>query len=198
MSPQNIREALITRAIEVIAAEGLDKTTTKAIVSGTGINEAYIYRQFTNKEELLAKAFDKLDTELFDKCMQHIEVMYMTELDFEFRCRAFFFALWKFLLGNRDKCVAYVRYHYSPYFVRYSLPAHKERYLPLIAKFREAFIEEADVWMVLSHILNVILDFAIKVHNEEMPNSNEYAEHVYRVIYASIEQYFIKTEEQES
>lgn len=37
-----MREKLIARTISVIATEGLDKTTTKAITTGTGINEAYI------------------------------------------------------------------------------------------------------------------------------------------------------------
>ena len=48
--------------------------------------------------------------------------------------------------------------------------------------------------MILNHILNVMLDFAIKVHNNQMPHEDNYAEHVFRVIYRSIEQYFRKEE----
>ena len=78
MSPQDMREKLIARTITVIATEGLDKTTTKAITTGTGINEAYIYRHFSDKKDLLSKAFDKLDEELVAKVMQHLPVLALT------------------------------------------------------------------------------------------------------------------------
>ena len=116
-----MRDTLIARTVTVIAEQGLDKTTTKAIVTGTGINEAYIYRCFSDKEDLLSKTFDMLDNELLTQSMQHLPVMYMQEMDFETRSRLYFASVWKFLLGNREKCLAYIRYYYSPYFKKFSL-----------------------------------------------------------------------------
>ncbi len=182
--------ALISRTAEVIANEGLDKTTTKAITAGTGINEAYIYRNFFDKEDLLSKTFDALDNELLEKVLEHFPVMYMLELDFEARCRIFFAAVWKFLISNKSKCLAFVRYYYSPYFARNSSVKHRQRFEVLVEKFKEAFIEEADVWMILNHILNVMLAFAVMAHNEQMSKDGTYSEHVFRVIYASVKQYF--------
>lgn len=193
-----MREKLIARTITVIANEGLDKTTTKAITTGTGINEAYIYRHFSDKKDLLSKAFDKLDEELVAKVMQHLPVMYMQELEYELRCRVFFEAVWKFLLGNKEKCLAFVQYYYSLYFTKYSAESHKRRYIPIVEKFKDAFKDEADVWMILNHILNVMLDFAVKVHNDQMPKDDDYAEHVFLVIYRSVEQYFRKSKESDS
>ncbi|MBR3838962.1 MAG: TetR/AcrR family transcriptional regulator [Clostridia bacterium] len=194
MKNQNVRNRLIENTIRIIAENGFDKTTTKAIVSGTDINEAYIYRDFSDKEDLFVKVFDQLDEELIAKLMQHLPVMYMSELEFEVRCRVFFTAVWKFLLGNKEKCLAFVQYYYSPYFNKYSADRHKQRYRPLVEKFSEAFIDEADVWMILNHILNVMLDFAVKVHNDHMSKEDSYSEHVFRVIYRSVEQYFKKEE----
>jgi AcrR family transcriptional regulator len=185
-----MRQTLVARTIQVIANEGLDKTTTKAITAGTGINEAYIYRYFSDKEDLLAKAFDELDEELVVKAMQNVSIMCMETMDYEVRCRFYFGAMWKFLLGNREKCLAFVRYYYSPYFSKCSSENHKRRYTPLIEKFSNAFKADADVWMILNHILNVMLDFAVKVHNDQMSNDDDHAEHVFRVVYRSIEQYF--------
>jgi AcrR family transcriptional regulator len=196
LSPQNLRETLISRTITVIANEGLDKTTTKAITKDTGINEAYIYRQFSDKSDMLAKTFEVLDEELVAKTMEHLPVMYMRELDYELRCRIFFSQIWKFLLGNRDKCLAFVRYYYSPYFSKYSATSHKNRYIPVVERFKEAFKQEADVWMILNHILNVMLDFAVKVHNNQMSDKDNYAEHVFRVVYASVKQYFKERDEE--
>lgn len=195
MNPQEMRSKLIERTIMVMATEGLDKTTTKAIVTGTGINEAYIYRNFSDKEDLLSKTFDSLDEELVTKAMQHIPVMYMQEFDYETRCRLYYSAMWKFLLGNREKCLAFIRYYYSPHFQKYSALIHKQRYKPLVDKFSDAFRDEADVWMILNHILNVMLDFAVKVHNNEMSKEDNYVEHVFRVIYASVKQYLRNKEE---
>ena len=190
MKQNEIRQRLIDGTIHVIAGEGLDKASTKQIGIATATNEAYIYRCFTDKENMFAKAFDALDEELLAKTMQHIEMMYVSEIEFEQRCRGYFSALWEFLLGNRDKCLAYVQYFYSPYFVKYSANDHKRRFAPLVKVFRPAFKEEADVWMILNYILNVMLDFAVKVHNDQMPKNNDYTEHVFRMIYASVKQYF--------
>lgn len=198
MSPQDMREKLIARTITVIATEGLDKTTTKAITTGTGINEAYIYRHFSDKKDLLSKTFDKLDDELVAKVMQHLPVMYMQELEYELRCRVFFEAVWKFMLANKEHCLAFIQYYYSPYFTKYSVEAHKKRYVSVVEKFKDAFKDEADVWMILNHILNVMLDFAVKVHNGQMPSEDNYSEHVFLVIYRSVEQYFRKTKERDS
>lgn len=190
MKREEIRQKLIDGTIRVIAKEGLDKASTKQIGIATSINEAYIYRCFAGKEDMFARVFDALDEELFFKTMQHVEVMYLSKLAFELRCRRYFFAVWEFLLSSRDKCLAYMQYFYSPYFTRYSAEDHEKRFMPLVTKFRGAFKDEADIWMILNHILNVMLDFAVKVHNDQMPGTDIYAEHVFRVVYASVKQYF--------
>lgn len=197
MKHYNVRNRLIDRTIKVIAESGLDKTTTKAIVNGTNINEAYIYRFFKNKEDLLSHVFDELDDELVAKAMQHVEVIYMQELEYELRCRIFFEAVWKFILGNKEKCLAFVRYYYSPYLEKHSVFKHKNRYVPLVKKFSEAFVEEANVWMLLNHILNVMLDFAVKVFSGAVDNNDDTAEHVFRLVYYSIRPY-LKRNNQEN
>lgn len=195
MKHEEIRRKLIDGTIHVIARDGLDKASAKQIETETGLNVVYIYRCFDDKEDMFAKAFDDLDEELFSKTMQYIDVMYIRGIEFEIRCRFYFMLLWDFLLGNRDRCLTYMRYYYSPYFTRYSAETHKKRFIPLVEKFREAYKDEADVWMILNHILNVMLDFAVKVHNGQMPENDNYAEHVFRVIYASIKQYFREAQE---
>lgn len=195
MKHHNVRNRLIENTIKVIATEGLDKTTTKSIVLGTDLNEAYIYRFFSSKEELLKATFAFLDEELLQKSMQHIEVMYNQSLEYEMRCRFFFSSMWNFFLNNREKCLSYIRYYYSPYYNRYSADEHKERFLPLVAKFSDAFKTESNVWMILNHILNVMLDFAVKVFDGAVSNSEDTAEHVFRLVYFSIMQYFKTSKE---
>ena len=190
MKQDEFRRKLIDGTIFVIAQYGLDKASTKQIGTVTSVNEAYIYRCFKNKEHMFAKAFSNLDEELVSKVMEHVSVMYDTSMEFEKRCRVFFFEVWEFILNNRDRCLAYMQYFYSPYFAMYSAEEHEKRCKPIVEKFCDAFKDEADVWMILNHILNVMLDFAVKVHNNLMPNTEIYAEHVFRVVYRSVEQYF--------
>ncbi|MBE6680417.1 MAG: TetR/AcrR family transcriptional regulator [Ruminococcaceae bacterium] len=198
MKQDEIRRKLISGTIHVIARDGLDKATTKQIGIETSINEAYIYRCFEDKEDLFAKTFDTLDDELVAKALTHVPVMYIHQMEYEMRCWAFFVSIWKFILGNRDKCLAFIRYYYSPYFVKYSAKTHKTRFIPLVEKFKDAFLEEANVWMILNHILNTMLDFAVKVYDGDVSDTPDTAEHVFRVIYHSVKQYFKKHEERDS
>lgn len=194
MSRNEMRQTLIDSTICVIAESGFDKATTKLIATKAQLNEAYIYRCFLDKEDLFTKVFDHLDDELATKITQFMSVMYAENLDFEIRCRLYFSAIWSFLLGDKEKCLAFVRYYYSPYFEKFSIENHKKRYEAIVEKFKGTFKDEADVWMILNHILNVMLDFAVKVHNGQMSGEDNYSEHVFRVIFRSIEQYFSKTE----
>lgn len=197
MRQDEFRQQLIDGTVQVIAREGLDKASAKQIELQTGINVVYIYRCFKDKEDMFSKVFDALDDEFLGNTIRNFEIMYISELPFVQRCRVYFTAVWEFLLSNRDKCLTYVRYFYSPYFTKYSAAGHKKRFDPLVEKFRNAFKDEADVWMILNHILNVILDFAVKVHNNQMQDSKDYVEHVFCVIYASIKQYFKGNEERD-
>ncbi|MBR5314622.1 MAG: TetR/AcrR family transcriptional regulator [Clostridia bacterium] len=187
-----LRCILIDGTIRVISREGLDGASTKQIGLATSINEAYIYRCFKNKEDMLAKTFASLDDELIEKAMQSVSVMYEDGIEYETRCWIFFSTVWRFLLGNRDKCLAYIRYYYSPYFQRYSAEEHKEKYIPLVDKFRDAFHEQANTWMIFNHILTTMLDFSVKVFDGAVPDNDDTAEHVFRLIYCSIRQYFKK------
>ena len=195
MKYQNVQSTLIDRTVAVIAGEGLDKTTTKAIVAGTGINEVYIYRHFANKEDLLAKTFDALDEELVAQAMQHMAVMNTPDTPYELRCRLFFTAIWRFLLGNREKCRAFIQYYYSPYFIKNSAEGHKARYQPLMGEFQKVFRPEANVWMLLNHLMTTMLDFALKVLDGAVPDDEDTAEHVFRLVYHSAKLYFRKTKE---
>ena len=194
MKQDEFRQRLIDGTIRVIAREGLDKASAKQIELETGINVVYIYRCFEDKEDMFAKVFESIDEELVAETLRNVSVMYAREMEYVQRCRVFFWAVWDFFMKSRDKCLAFVRYFYSPYFIKYSAEDHKKRYAPLVTRFKDAFKDEADVWMILNHILNVMLDFAVKVHNGQMPEDDDYTEHVFRVIYASVKQYFRENE----
>ena len=53
MEVQEMRQVFIDSAVRVVARDGLEKTTTKAIASEAKLNEAYIYKCFSGKDDLL-------------------------------------------------------------------------------------------------------------------------------------------------
>jgi AcrR family transcriptional regulator len=192
MKQEDIRHKLIDGTIRVIARDGLDKATTKRISVETSTNEAYIYRCFSDKEDMFSETFAVLDNELVAVTLAHVSVMTLQNMTYEARSRIYFSAVWHFLLGNRDKCLAFIRYYYSSYFEKYSAIDHQKRYLPLVERCSVAFREEANVWMILNHVLTTMLDFAVKVYGSSVPDNEDTEEHVFRLVYASARQYFKK------
>ena len=190
MKPDEMREKLICGTARVIATEGLDKATTKQIGLTTSINEAYIYRLFKDKEDLFAKTFAYLDDELVSLCTKYLPIMSREDLAFRERGRLYFAEVWRFMLGNSEKCRAFIRYYYSPYFAKYSAAEHRERFDDFLERFKVCFKEEANVWMILNHILDTMLSFAVKVFDGALADSPDTEEHVFRLVYASSQQYF--------
>lgn len=184
------RQRLIDGTIHIIAQDGLDKATTKLIGVETGINEVYIYRCFKDKEDMFAKTFEFLDEELFAKIMHHIPVMYIADMEYEARCWSFFSAIWRFFLDTPEKSITYIRYYHSPYFDHVSLKEHQERFEPLVTKCYDAFRVEVNVDMLLNHILITMMGFSMQVFNGVVPDNNDTAEYVFRLLYASARQFF--------
>lgn len=187
--PNEIRQALIDGTVRVVARNGLDKATTKALSTEAGVNEVNIYRMFDGKEDLLVKTFAAVDNELVTEVLSHLPIMDMPALPIEYRCRALFFFVWRYLTGNSEKCRFFVRYYYSPYFEKFSAEEHKKNYSLVLEKFTPAFKEGVDVWVMLVHILDVMLSSAIKVHQQEMPDTEETAERVFNLLYSALEQH---------
>ncbi len=189
MAQQPMRMALLHSTITVVARDGLENTTTKAIATNASVNEAYIYRIFESKENLLREVFAYLDSELVARLLVHLPVMYMAGWDYETRCRALFSAVWGFLTSNRDECLCYLRYFYSPYFRKLSSEEHRARYERVIELVEPAFRPRADVWMLLNHMLNIMLDFVVKIFNGELKDSDKTAKHVFTLVFASVKPY---------
>ena len=190
MKQDEIREKLIAGTIRVVARDGLDKASAKQIEAETGLNVAYIYRCFKDKDDMFAKTFSMLSIELRDALAVVLPVMANRDILREERCWQLFAPVWKFVLGNEEKCLYYRRYHYSAYFHKYSVKEHMEIFKDVIAVMGEYFQPGTDAGMILGHILNVTLDFAVKVFSGEIKNNDETAKHVFNLVFHSLTPYF--------
>ena len=56
-----MQRSIMEATIHIVAQYGLDKTTTRLIAAEAGLNEAYLYRCFKNKEDILSESFRAVD-----------------------------------------------------------------------------------------------------------------------------------------
>ena len=184
-----IKEILIENAISLIAEGGFEKATTKNLayhnqdVKDVKMNEVYIYRLFGSKEELYQTAFITLDKEFIDAASQALITSWGIEGNGIKKMYDFFLKVWHFVLNNEASCRCYVRCYYSVYFKGEALKKHEKNFNIIVDAFKPMFIEEADVTAIMQSIFTTLLDFAIRVYNGMLENTEENVQHVFNVVY---------------
>ena len=195
-----IRQLLIGNAIRLVSEGGFEKATTKELAHCNGtlpdlkMNEAYIYRIFGSKEELFRSAFISLDDELIYSFSIATEMIGGFETCSKEKLLKFFEMTWKFIMHNEEKCRYYVRFYYSVYFKGTALLSHRTHMAGIISELSCLFKEEADVHSILHSVFTTILDFAIRVYNGELEDSDINRPHIFNVLYCMMSTYF-KTED---
>ena len=197
----DVKELLIANAIHLIAIGGFEKATTKELthcggsLPGFKMNEVYIYRVFGSKEALYDAAFSRLDHELFYTFQSQARAVGGFMEDTRNRFGEFFQAAWGFILGNEEKCRCYVRYYYSVYFRDESLAKHKKLFNEMIVAVAPVFKQDCDVEAVLHSVFTAMFDFAIRVYNHDLANSEENRRQICNVLYCMMMTYFQNPQE---
>ena len=190
MEQKEIRQAFIQSAIHVVAQQGLVKTTTKAIAAAAGLNEAYIYKCFRGKDELLAAALWKLDEGLVRHLSETFPIMRNTTLTWKERCFILWKSSWEFILEKADECLFYLRYYYSSDFRLYARERHLQYYRALRSRTDHVFRPEADIDMIIHQIFETMLAFAAHVMAGEMENNDTTTERTFEQIYSFVAPHF--------
>lgn len=156
------KKALMEGTIQAVVDDGIVNATARTIGAISGVNEVYIYRYFKNKNDLLAKTFDYIDTELLNIILDNFSVIDYESIDYIDRCRLLFDKCWYFVMKNPKWSLFYIRYYYSTAFQDYSSEDHMRRYEVLIEKMKPACHRDANVETVLHHVLDTLLGQARK------------------------------------
>ena len=180
------RKALIDSAVCVVARDGIENTTTKSIAKEAGINEAYIYRCFNNKEDLLRSAFHSEDVRFLDMLLKNIPLLHKKGASLEEKSFALWSAVWRFVLKKPDDCIFYIRYYYSSYFTKYAKEEHDKFFKVLTKKGRKVFCDDTHVGMLLHQIFDTMLLKASRVINGEIPDNEETEKRVFGIIYSFV------------
>ena len=184
-----VRESLISQTISVIAAVGLEGTTTRQISKATGINEAYIYRCFQDKDDLIAEAFFRVDTEILGQLADYAEA---ARGDFKTVLRM----LWRYLLQNREKTLTFVRYFYSPYFQKHSAARHGALIADLAKGYAPRFLPGTNVELLLQYMICTQVSIADSVFKGCVPADAQTEEDVVRLVYQAVSPFFCGTVEE--
>lgn len=190
MEQKEIRQAFIQSAIHVVAQQGLVKATTKAIAAAAGLNEAYIYRCFRGKDELLAAALWKLDGGLTNHLSETFPIMRDESLSWRERCFRLWQSSWAFILQKDDEVLFYLRYYYSSDFRLYARERHLQYYRALRSRTDHVFRPEADIDMIIHQIFETMLSFAAHVMAGDMPNDETTTERTFEQIYSFVAPHF--------
>lgn len=193
---QQIREILLQNTIRLIAEGGFEKATTHAIAySGDSapdikMNEVYIYRLFGSKEKLYEAAFATLEKELTDAIWEAICAEGDLTPDIKTKLNRVFAHVWEFVMKSEQRCRCYIRFYYSVYFKGAARREHIRVFDGLIRAFSPLFKEEADVNAIMHSVFTTLLDFAIRVYNGDLENSEINVPHVFNVLYCMMMTYF--------
>lgn len=185
MEIQKIREAFLRSAVRVVARDGLDKATTKAIANEARLNEAYIYKCFSGKDELLAAALYEEDANYGAFLYDTIRELRTTELSWRERAQIMFVRSLEFILQDPDDFIFYVRYYYSTCRGE-AYEQHLACYRPVVETVCEEFRPGTYVEMLSHQIFSTMLFFGARVVNGELEDSEETRAMVFEQIYSFV------------
>lgn len=186
MEQHSMKQTFIESAVRVVARDGLEKATTKAIDAEAGLNEAYIYKCFSGKDDLLSNAFRQEDENFAALLRNTLPVMRMAGLTWNERV----FQLWKlsleFILEKESDCLFYLRYYYSANCRIYACDTHLKCFHALIERTKPTLKPGTNVDMLVHQIFNIMLAFASRVMGGEMENSEATTQWAFEQIYSFV------------
>ena len=179
---RNIASDLIESTVKVVARDGFDKASTRNIAGECGIADAYIYVHYKDKDDLLSKAFKKVDTALAEVVKKHLPILSQAGLTNE-DCLYFLFSkTWMHLIAYPESCRFFVLYYYSPYYPKYSAQAHLKLWTPILGQIKVLFRLDVDVRNLLRPVLNTMLTQAIKAATDTSTHEDVIARNTYDLI----------------
>lgn len=184
-----VRQTLMTSAIRVVAAQGIQNATTKAVATEAGFSEVYIYRFFESKDDLFSRTFDALDKELMILMLNSFKKAMSDEskASAKAKFKAIFHDFWVFTLGDKNKCYFFIQYYYSYFYSNHSEEARKAIYQPLLDLITPVFSTDADPWVELNHMYDFIFSKLLRVIRNTMPESQKTEEEIFGYLFSMIE-----------
>lgn len=186
MEQQNMRQAFMESTVRVVARDGVEKATTKSIAAEAKLNEAYIYKCFSGKDELLGETFLMEDERFSAFLKKTLPVMRTPGLLWRERAYILWKRSWEHILGVSDDCSFYIRYYYSASCRAHAYEMHLACYRPLIEKVSPVFLPETNMEMLIHQIFSTMLFFASRVLHGDLEDNETTTLWAFEQIYSFV------------
>ncbi len=200
MEINEMQQAFKDAAVRVVARDGLDKVTTKAIAKEAKLNEAYIYKCFAGKDDLLNETLNMENANFAELLNELFPVVYDQRLSYRERAYVIWKRSWDFILEERDDCIFYIRVYFASIGLNHVYREHMDAYGPLVERIRPWFKDGTNMEMLCHQVFCTMLFFAARVMDGDLENDEETTAWVFNQIDSFVtpnvrKDYFVKHEE---
>jgi len=182
---EKYRNDLLDGAVRAMAERGIEGTTTRAIADAVGLNEAYIYRYYLDRNDLLEKAFLRSDRNFLKNTGEAIHLLRDATLPFKERFSRFFDAIMEYANSDHSYCQFYVRYYFSKLYTK----KVRDEHMKIVAEY----IPEPDVikpdanYELLQHmlfisVLSYIMDVSADFHEDTAESRAKLCDFLYLIL----------------
>ena len=184
------KQRLAEAVISIGAREGIHAITSRRLSAEAEFNQYYIYKTYDSIDEAMLSAYHMVSREFVAIMSESLEAFREEQLTGEESRRKFFNRLWERMQSYTNHFIYYIRYYYYAVFPK-DYPDEKNRkdFEPLLEILHEFFEEDADVTMILLHLLEDILKYIALVSEGAYKNTEEVREKIYLLLLNSIEPY---------
>ena len=185
MACDNKEIALLQGAVRAVARNGLENTTTRSIGTEAGIDDAYIYRFYHDKEDLLCRAFLR-ETEAFvGRILDSIETLRKSNLidTLEDRSRFVIACAWNYLKERPDVSSFFVRYYHSAGFQNHAAEQYKAYLAEITESVSKTLNVQVNAPLVLAHLTESMFSFASKFADGLLPDNDDTMNTVFGQLY---------------
>lgn len=200
MEINEMQQAFKDAAVRVVARDGLDKVTTKAIAKEAKLNEAYIYKCFAGKDDLLNETLNMENANFAELLNELFPVVYDQRLSYRERAYVIWKRSWDFILEERDDCIFYIRVYFASIGLNHVYREHMDACGPLVERIRPWFKDGTNMEMLCHQVFCTMLFFAARVMDGDLENDEETTAWVFNQIDSFVtpnvrKDYFVKHEE---
>jgi len=170
---QELRDALIRYTEYIVANEGMHRATTKNIAEKAGINEAYVYRTFQDKDDLIKSAFHENDVRLRDRVMENLYLLDNADMPIKDRIKAVLNPSLDLMIGISDRCIFYLRYYFSEKYLQLAKQEHDDCFCPVFEALKPYFKGSEDTTFIVNFVFEALLTY---VYSASTRSATEKAE----------------------
>lgn len=185
MACDNKEIALLEGAVRAVARNGLENTTTRSIGAEAGVDDAYIYRFYRDKEDLLCRAFLTECEKFVERILQSIDMLRRSAIaeTLEDRCRFIVACAWNYLKDRPDISRFFVRYYHSAGFQNHASEQYRTYLSQIADSISETLVVQPNAPLVMVHLMESMFSFASKAADGLLPDNDDTANSVFDQLY---------------